>query len=314
MKNMKIIFLVLLYSFSSCQTYTSSTTNQFNPYEGMEIISFNNSHGYVFHNDNSNKLIIKIEGSGWGSVLGIRDEERWIQLHYGAHLIQSLGDRFTFLIPEKLGRQPGINYFNDMYEREHYTVENLLSNYIEIINWCIENNSFNSVILVGTSEGANLLPLIYNNMERKDIVEAIISISFGGLNIIESFQILSMRPELSIEWRAMYMILAEIFLPGKDEYPDTFNENVYGFTYRYYNSFKNIRPFDFYLNIDIPILFIHGLSDFNVPVESTLYIENHLPNKNFDFIYYDWGHQPNNYDDLNLFLNDITLWIDHILE
>ena len=46
------------------------------------------------------------------------------------------------------------------------------------------------------------------------------------------------------------------------------------------------RPFDFYVNIEIPVLFIHGGMDVNIPVGSTRHVEQNLQDKSFDFIYY----------------------------
>jgi dipeptidyl aminopeptidase/acylaminoacyl peptidase len=58
-------------------------------------------------------------------------------------------------------------------------------------------------------------------------------------------------------------------------------------SYVWYNEFFDYSPFDYYLNINIPILFIHGETDINVPVESTRYIQEQLPNKPFEYYYFE---------------------------
>ena len=64
------------------------------------------------------------------------------------------------------------------------------------------------------------------------------------------------------------------------------------------------------MNIEIPVLFIHGEMDVNIPVESTRYVENNLPNKPFDYIYYpEMAHGPRTTEELNGLRNDIKEWL-----
>jgi hypothetical protein len=76
----------------------------------MEIVRYEKSQAYVFESILSDKLIINIDGSGWDSVLGIKNERRWATIHNGVQFLQVLGDKYTFFIPEKLRRQPGMIY------------------------------------------------------------------------------------------------------------------------------------------------------------------------------------------------------------
>ena len=114
-KNVCILIICISSLFFSCATFSRT-----NPYPDMEIRRFGNSQAYVFPNYTSNKLIVVMEGSGWDSVLGIRDN-KWRVTRMGAQLLQVLGDNYTFLIPEKLNRQPGMVYFDDMEDRANYT-------------------------------------------------------------------------------------------------------------------------------------------------------------------------------------------------
>ena len=86
-------------------------------------------------------------------------------------------------------------------------------------------------------------------------------------------------------------------------------EDFYGLNYRWFDSFLKIRPFDYYRDINIPILFTHGKKDQNVPIESTQYLQENLPEKPFEYKYYKWAHQANNYFDVIYFRNDIAEWI-----
>jgi dipeptidyl aminopeptidase/acylaminoacyl peptidase len=83
-----------------------------------------------------------------------------------------------------------------------------------------------------------------------------------------------------------------------------------GMPYRMWNSFINIQPFDFYKTINIPVLFINGEKDTLVSVETTRYIQNNLPGKPFEYIYYkNMGHGPSNYNGVIKLRNDIANWI-----
>jgi dipeptidyl aminopeptidase/acylaminoacyl peptidase len=114
------------------------------------------------------------------------------------------------------------------------------------------------------------------------------------------------------DYQFMYQYFIETFEPDKDEYPDSFVENVFGITYRWFNSFKDIRPLDYYKNIDIPVLFVHGDNDINVPVVSTIFIQENLPEKPFSYKYFGWAHQPQKYSDVIAFRDEIAEWIMNI--
>jgi len=64
---------------------------------------------------------------------------------------------------------------------------------------------------------------------------------------------------------------------------------IMGYTYGWWNSFINYRPYDYFKNINIPILFIHGRQDIMVPVESTKYIQDNIQTSSFNYIYIENG-------------------------
>jgi esterase/lipase len=307
----KILFgFIIVLLVNSCVTFDHK-----NPYPNMEIVRYGNSQAYVFRNSLSDKLIINIEGSGWDSVLGIRNERRWLQTRQGAQLLQELGERYSFLIPEKLNRQPGMEYSKEINDRSNYTAEKILDCYIESINGYLNEHSFSSIILIGSSEGAILLPLIYQRIDMKDSVTVMVSISFGGYSLYESYRILSESPKVPRKFKDMYNHILEVYEYVEDykaengEINITPEEDFYGLNYRWFDSFMKIRPFDYYKEINIPILFTHGEKDYNVPVESTLYIQKNLHEKPFEYIYYKWRHQPTNYFDTINFRKNISEWI-----
>jgi esterase/lipase len=286
------------------------TFNHQNPYPNMEIVHYGDSSAYAFRNESSDKLIITIEGSGWWSVLGIKGSKRWKIVQTGSQLIQVLQDTHTVLIPEKLNRQPGLGYITDMNDHSNYTAEKLLACYTESINGYLAEHTYTSIVLIGISEGALLLPLIYEKMEDKDHVTGMVSILYGGLSLYESCKILSTSNTVLHKYsKRVHRSLVEIYSQDSTAYPDSIELGYFGMSLRWWSSFINIRPFDYYKNINIPVLFVHGKKDYRVSVESTQYIQENLPEKPFKYRYYPWGHGPSNYFEKIQFRNDIANWI-----
>jgi len=147
-KQKKIVFVlfpILIVLFASCVT---NLYNPMNPYPGMEILRYGNSQAYLFPNESSDKLIIILEGSGWVSVLGEKRGNFWVSVQMGSQLLQELKNDYTILIPEKLRRQPGMDYFKDMEDRANYTAENLLACYTESINGYLGDHNFSSICII----------------------------------------------------------------------------------------------------------------------------------------------------------------------
>jgi dipeptidyl aminopeptidase/acylaminoacyl peptidase len=75
-------------------------------------------------------------------------------------------------------------------------------------------------------------------------------------------------------------------------------------------SIEARRPFEFYKNIDIPVLFFQGILDTNTRPVSTKYVEQNLPDKPFDYIYYqDMIHYPETIGELKRLRADIANWL-----
>jgi esterase/lipase len=305
MKKIIILFFIIL-SCISCVTF-----NKKNPYQNMKTIQYGNNFAYEFKSlESSNKLLVVLEGSGWDSSLGKYVNNQWEFTEIGAQLIQVLRKNHTILIPEKFGRKPGIDYFDNMEARYIYTEENLVDCYVTVIDEYLNENLHSSVVLVGTSEGAMLLPLICEKINNSELVKGMVAIAFGGLSIYESYQICIGKDGISDDWKDVYSYAIEL---GKNinEYAESIETNSYGVVYRWMASFMNIRPFDYYKNINIPILFIHGKKDWNMAVESTEYIQKNLPEKPFDYIYYkNMGHILIKYNETIRLRNDIKEWIN----
>ena len=316
-QNKLTLFIIIITLFISCATNSNSTDtalmpswNHDDPYPGMEILRYPNSQAYLFPSVASDKLIIVIEGAGWNSVLGVKENNTWLWGGMAVALLQELRDAYTFLVPEKLKRQPGLDYENDMEDRANYTAKNLVACYTDSINGYLAGHDFSSIVLIGGSEGALLLPLVYEKINKKDRVVAMVSMSYGGLSMYEQTEILyNARSGYPAEFIEAFTDVLETFNPEKTEFPDSFEEDYYGLTYKYLNSVLHIKPLDYYKNIDTPILFIHGIYDFIIPFESTFYIQDNLPDKPFEYRYFQWAHQPDSLNEIIHFRKMIAKWV-----
>jgi esterase/lipase len=310
MKNTYVLLALLSFLFTvSCTTY-----NHRNPYPGIEIINTETATGYLFMNENSQKLVINIEGSGWNSVLGIEKKKKWIMTMQGAQFLQVLKDKYSVYIPEKLTRKPGNDYFNDLSDRAEYTADKLINCYISSIKKCLDTHRYNSITIIGTSEGAFLLPIIYQRLKDKYPIKALVSCSAGGLSLYESYSLLSKSDRTPKQYRIIYnSIISDYSDQNTDKSNlDDYQTDYYGLTNRWFNSFLNIKPAEYYKSVEIPVLFIHGEKDFNIPVESTCYLQRTINNPLFEYHYYKWYHQPESYFDSINFRSDVAKWIEKL--
>lgn len=306
-KTAVLIFCILFCN--SCATF-----NKDNPYPNMETLIYDNNIVYEFksYNTSSSRLIIDFAGSGWGSNLGLYVDSEWRFTGTGAQLLQVLRKDHTIVIPEKWNRIPGINYIDNPDARYQYTKENLVECYVSSIDSYLAEKNYSSIVLIGTSEGAALLPLVYERMKNKDLVKGIVSIASGGLSIYESYLINIKKENVPEFWRRAYSHALEIN-ENITEYSESIETTPLGLVYRQMASFMNLRAFEYYQKINIPILFIHGEKDMNIAVESTRYVQDNLPEKPFEFIYYKkMEHIPIKYFEVQRFRNDIAGWVKKI--
>ena len=279
---------------------------------------FGTGKGYEIRNANSNKLIITLDGGpGWRSAIG-RPEERTGGDRFIDTLLPLHEDHNIFIL-EKFNWEPGLYYLYDIRARERYTVDNILAGYAGVINEYLSQNDYETIIIAGFSEGAKLLPEIYFHLEEPNKITALISIASGGLSTFELYEIEYDKlrsgekpfkePYISDTADWIEMIESGFSMYREEPYPDS-TERIGTVTMRWLTSIMFKRPFDFYVDIEIPVLFIHGEMDTNVPVESTKYVENNLPNKPFDYIYYpEMAHGPATKKELDRLRTDIKDWL-----
>jgi pimeloyl-ACP methyl ester carboxylesterase len=305
MKRILYVYILLIF-INSCKTFDNGIRD---PYGNLTILNYENNTAYEFKNMKNDKLIIYIDGTGWYSVLGWKYGDKWGALGFSNIVVNLLQNNFNIFIPERLNMQLGKYYYYNPDMRRNYTLENLIESYSLTINTYLNEREYSSILLVGYSEGAALLPLIYKNIERKNNINGMVVVSYGGLSLYEQIALLG-KSELDIPdyYREACLNIDEL----KNElelYPESIGE-IMGYTYRWWNSFMDYRPFDYYLKMNIPILFIHGDLDIVVPVESTQYIQENLKEKPYDYIYIeDADHSFMTRKSKKIFEKDVVEWV-----
>jgi pimeloyl-ACP methyl ester carboxylesterase len=278
---------------------------------------FTEGQGYEFKNIKSNKLLITLDGGPgfFGNRIGERGEAI-----YGGHFVDwllPLYAEYNIFVPEKFHWGRRVNPFWDFKNRERYTVDNLILNYASVITEYLSQNNNETIIIAGFSEGGIIAPELYFHL--KDFgISALVSIGAGGL--ISPVDIAAVRLKKPLEDESIKQYLEaynNYYNTYKGRYEESPEEQHFRQTrtaeevtllWRY--SIDARRPFELYKDISIPVLFIHGQLDTNISVISTRYVEENLPDKPFDYIYYpDMIHYPETIGQLKKLRTDIANWL-----
>jgi esterase/lipase len=299
-KSMKLkffsVFFVFILILPSCSTQKKSVYDELlnlekntNPiheqYPNMKIVDYGNNKAYEFKNENADTLAIIIEGSGFMSVLGWEENNQFQKGGLWFYLLELFKSDCSVLVLEKMNFEFGKYYRYNINTRRTYTLENLVMGYSEIVNKYLSENSYSKVVLIGSSEGACVLPRVYMNISNNNI-SGMVSVAYGGLSRYEHLKIIA-NSQLEGINDTTKEAFSNIDLYKEDVklYPNSIGE-LFDYPYAWLNSVLDYRPFDDYKKINIPVLFIHGELDISVPVESTRYIQDNLPDKPFEYLIY----------------------------
>jgi esterase/lipase len=252
----------------------------------MKVINYGNNKAYEFKNEGSDILAIIIEGSGFFSVLGWEENNQFKKGGIWFYLLELFKGDCSVLVLEKMNFEFGKYYEYDINFRKTYTLENLVKSYSETINKYLSENSYSKVVLLGCSEGACVLPRVYKNISNKNMISGMVSMEYGGLSRYEQIKILANSRLEGIDslGKEVYKNI-DLYKKDINLYPNSIGTFI-NYPYAWWNSILDYKPFNDYKEINIPVLFIHGELDINVPVESTKYIQDNLQNKPFEYLIY----------------------------
>jgi pimeloyl-ACP methyl ester carboxylesterase len=306
-------------------TQSAADRFQLEYYPHYETLYLQSGKGYEFKNPNSKKLLIIMSGGpSWQAKVG---KEGKIAAGYRVidwFLPFYLDYNYTIFVPEHFDweEEETDYYWNIPEERERVTFDSVQTCYEEVISEYLSQNDYETIIIAGHSEGGMHLPMVYSRLENPGI-SALIAMSYGGLSKYEDYEVSFSKQqageipyEIQDHWANLRSgVILKALLDYAQDKPrndsiDRFPRTSSRITYRWLNSILEKRPFDYYVNINIPVLFLHGERDGNVSVESTRYVEANLPDKPFDYIYYSEGaHGPGTREGLNILRNDIKEWL-----
>jgi pimeloyl-ACP methyl ester carboxylesterase len=289
------------------------------PKPPFRVLSFSNGQGYEFRNEDSDKLLILLAGSGFSSVMAPR------MVGDVADFYMSFLDAYTIFVPEKFDWALGsLNNHVRLSAREQYTVHARIDNLYEVITEYLAQNNFQTIVIIGGSEGAVILPELHNRLNNPNI-KALVSSAGGGLTYYEgrriTFEKLSLGGEISaglsgqriLEWKQRLEEFFEFSEGPFNDSPELMSERSET-TYRWLASIMHYDIFSQLKTINTPMLFTHGELDLNVPVESTRFVEDNLPNAPFTFIYYDdESHTVETVSQMRRANHDIREWLAKIL-
>jgi pimeloyl-ACP methyl ester carboxylesterase len=250
-----------------------------NPYANLEVNTVyqndNFINYYVLHkqNDkatNSKELIIYLTGSGMECALGLQQEGVWQNDDlFIKSLNKYLSPDFDILVPEKINIKLGIDQSNDPKVFEHYTLEERVSSAKLVIDTFLENHEYHNVYILGASEGAQLLPMVYNNLKAKNKIAKLVVLGSGGLSQYEEFKVLqkSLLP-MPQPYRELLMESDNVMEAIRSN-QDVHDKWYAGFPYKRWAGFFPYRPLDDFVKIDIPIFLMQGTKDTSAPIESS---------------------------------------------
>lgn len=298
------MFLILLL-LNSCKSTDY--------YYEIETHKGDNYNYYTVENINSNKLIIFLQGSGYTSVLGLKNPDNtWNYRTLADPLISMAGDDYNIMIPEKLFFDMGQDYSEDRKALLSADVESITSVYSNSIDNYLDSRNFDSVIIIGSSDGGMFLPKVYSRLRNKDKITKLVNMSGGGgYSQLEEFRILSESPLKMPENYRYVLKQVDNALVDIENNPDSIDKFYFGHPYKRWSSVFKYNPVEYIKEIDIPMLFIHGEKDWSCPVESTRVIEDMNISDNFTFYYYkNMEHGPSNIFQMLRLKKDIMDWIN----
>ncbi|MFW5685879.1 MAG: alpha/beta hydrolase family protein [Spirochaetota bacterium] len=258
--------------------------------------------GYLYESKPAGRdtVVIWLSGGRLGSVLGTNNEGRVRGGGFWSALYE-FGDAMTVVAPERPNARPGTDHeFDDVFLRS-YTIDNLVAEYARMIDHYLDRNRTENVYMMGRSEGSLVLPAVYLSLENKERIDRMVSLFGGGMSPPEYYRIdndLGPGEHFELWWQRV------------EENPDSIEHAYHRLTYRYLTSWLGNSPLDAYRRIDVPVLFVHGMEDTRVPVQSTQVVESELPEKPFEYWYAeDMGHGPATREESIALLERIETWL-----
>lgn len=331
-KTVILLFIVLLITFIGCKNTDtididqqkakpldkSKEMDEFYQTWNQEQIKLSENafvNYYSLIREDSDTLMIYLEGSGYQSVMGVKDGSNWIRSGNPYSFAKKHFPDYDFLTLDNVNVKMGGDQFTDSAVINNYTFDNRVNSAVSVIDNFLSNSDkdYKEIIIFGISQGGQILPKVYSQLQKKDDITRLIALGSGGLSQYEEFMILkdsnlTMEPGYKEEYAKIEGAYPDIL-----DNPDSVEKQYFGFTYKTWYGFLNYDPMDDYININIPILLLHGADDTNSPVESARTVETEFQKAgkaNLKYIEYaDMGHGPGSKEQSDQLFGDINRWL-----
>lgn len=288
--------------------------------QGQIILDKNNFVNYYsLIRNNSDTLMIYLDGSGYQSVMGVKEGDEWVMIGNPYGLAKNHFPRYDFLAFEKVNVKMGEDPFSETEIINNYTLESRVNSAVVVINNFLENSNkeYKNIIIFGISQGGQIMPKIYNMLKHKDDITALIALGAGGLSQYEEFKVLQDSDlDMPPGYKEGYLQIEEAYRDIQNN-PESVEKEYFGFNYNTWYGFMNYHPIEDYKKISIPILLLHGSLDSNSPVESSRSVKevfDKLEKTNLTFIeYQDMSHGPESKEQSDRLFQDISNWLQSIL-
>jgi pimeloyl-ACP methyl ester carboxylesterase len=283
--------------------------------EQMKLDDNNFVNYYSLIREGSDTLLIYLEGSGCQSVMGVKGGGKWIRGGNPYSFAKKHFPDYDFLTLDNVNVKMGGDHFDNSTVINNYTFDNRVNSSVSVIDTFLSNSKkkYIKIILFGISQGGHILPRVYSHLKNKDTITRLIALGSGGLSQYEEFMILK-DSELPMEpgYKEEYAAIEEAY-PDILQNPDSVERQYFGYPYKMWYGFLKYHPMEDYININIPILLLHGAEDTNSPVETARVVVSEFQKAgktNLKYIEYaTMGHGPESKEQSDQLFNDIKSWL-----
>lgn len=265
LQSKNLIFILFLFIFS-CDHKIKTHISQYEiQNKSEEEIKF-----YIEKQNEKelkNNLIVFIQGSGRNSI-----KNRFGMGSYFFNL------NYDALYIEKYAID------NEQLFNETNNLERRIKDIVFVLEYVIEkiyNDKLQDILIISDSEGGVIAPEISLKVKQ---IKKIIVLGAGGYTQEEEFRIL-LEKQIKSKKKSFFDksgIKNIQDLTNKIEEIKKENSSTkfwLGQTYTYWNSSLFYNPEPFIIQLQIPVLYIIGEDDKNVPVESVVYLKDKLADK-----------------------------------
>ena len=215
-------------------------------------------------------MIIYLDGASFNSTLGIKGSIfPWKSFSLAYKLQKELPNKFDLLVPDKMNINTGEDFSEDSTKLKYTTLKDRVNSAVSSIDEFLERHKYKNIYLIGFSEGGMILPKVYNDLHSKTSISKIVNLSGGGYSYYTLIK--NYYKERGLDTLKVDSVYSDIL---KNQ--NSSSKFYMGHPYKQWTDFMKYEPSLEYKNINIPVLILQGSNDEDLPVASSLYLNNYL--------------------------------------